>query len=46
MKRPLAFLFFLLSLLPLSAETGNINACYQESTRGGIIADISTGQNI
>ena len=36
----------LLSFLPLSAAAGGINICCQESTFGGIIADISTGQNI
>ena len=36
----------LLSFLPLFTAAGNEPACYQESTYGGIIADISTGQNI
>ena len=36
----------LLSLLPLSAQAGDINVCYQETTYGGIIADISTGRNV
>ena len=41
-----AFLYsLLLSFLPLSAAAGDELACYQESTYGGIIADISTGQN-
>ena len=35
----------LLSFLPLSAAAGDGLACYQESA-SGIIADISTGQNI
>ena len=35
----------LLSFLPLSAAAGDELACYQESA-SGIIADISTGQNI
>ena len=35
----------LLSFLPLSAAAGDELACCQESTFGGIIADISTGQN-
>ena len=38
-------LFFLLTFLPLSVATGDELACYQESA-SGIIADISTGQNI
>ena len=42
----MSLLFLLLSLLPLSAEAGNTTACCQENTFGGIIADISTGQNI
>ena len=35
----------LLSFLPLFTAAGNEPACYQESA-SGIIADISTGQNI
>ena len=38
-------LCLLLSFLSLSAAAGNTNACYQESTYGGIIANISTGHN-
>jgi len=42
----MSLLFFLLFFLPLSAAAGNESACCQNSTYGGIIADISTGQNI
>ena len=38
--------YLLIFFLPLSAEARNTNACYQESTYGGIIADISTGRGI
>ena len=35
----------LISFLPLTAEAGNATVCSQENAYGGIIADISTGQN-
>ena len=36
----------LLFFLPLFTAAGDELACYQESTYGGIIADISTGRGI
>ena len=36
----------LLTFLPLTTEAGNTTVCSQENAYGGIIADISTGQNI
>ena len=40
MKRPLAVLFLLLTLLPLTTEAGNTTVCCQEKTYGGIIGEV------